>query len=134
MNLDAIREGIKTRLDTIPGLQASARFMANPTPPAAHVVPGEINYHQAMQNGHSDVTLLVQAFVATVSDVGSQMLLDRFIAEDGDYSVKTAIEADPTLGGVADDLIVLSCSGYRVYPRPQGEPLLGAEFTVRVLA
>lgn len=132
--LNELREAVKIALDTIPDLQASAQFLANPTTPSAHVFPGEIEFHKAMGNGHADWHLTVQAFVTVLFDSGAQKLLDKYIAEAGEYSVKAAIEADGTLGGVADDLIVESCSGYRVYPRPEGSPVLGAEWKVRIMA
>ena len=37
-----------------------------------------------------------------------------------------------TLGGLVNDLAVVSCTGYRQYPRPDGSAYLGAEWTVQV--
>src|SRR6266540_6294617 len=111
--LTQIRKGIAAQLNTIPGLQASARILSNPTLPVAYVVPGEINYHQTMgSTGHSDWNLLIEVQVGTVSDMAAQDTLDAFIAESGEKSIKAAIEADPTLGGLVDDLIVQGTSDY----------------------
>jgi hypothetical protein len=132
--LTQIREGVATALGTIPGLQASARILTNPTLPVAYVVPGEIQYHATMGNGHSDWNLLIEVQVGTVSDIGAQDTLDAFISESGEKSIKAAIEADPTLGGLAQDLIVQGTSDYGLFARAQGDAVLGVRFRVWVLA
>jgi len=132
--LDQIREGIKTALDAIPGVQTSAQFLSNPTPPAIHVFPPSGSFHRTMGNGHSDWNLTVQAFAAMSSDIGAQKLLDRFIADAGPYSVRAAIEADRSLGGVADDTIVQGFDNYGVRARPDGTLVLAVDFNVLVLA
>jgi hypothetical protein len=129
-----IREGVATALGTIPGLQASARILTNPTLPVAYVVPGEIQYHASMGSGHSDWNLLIEVQVGTVSDIGAQDNLDAFISESGEKSIKAAIEADPTLGGLAQDLIVQGTSDYGLFARAQGDAVLGVRFRVWVLA
>jgi hypothetical protein len=127
-----IRAGITAALTAIPDMQASPYVLANPTPPSAHVMRGEIEYDQAMQGGTHTWTMRVQAFVALTSDIGSATILDKFLAVDGIYSVKAAIEADRTLGGVIQDLHVTSATGETIYPRDQGGPVLGSEWTVEV--
>lgn len=129
-----VREGIADAIRAaVPGIQASPYTLANPTPPAAHVMRGEIVYDQAMQGGLHDMTMRVQAFVALTTDIGAQMLLDQFLSPDGDNSIKAAIEADTSLGGIVQDLHVTSASGEQTYIRDQGGPVLGSEWTVRVL-
>ena len=133
-SLGDLREGIATVLQTIPGLQASAKILTNPTLPVAYVVPGEINYHQTMQSGHTDWNLMVELQVGTVSDIAAQEKLDAFISESGEQSVKAAIEADPTLGGLAQDLIVQGVRDYGLFARAQGDAVLGARVLVFVIA
>ena len=132
--LTEIREGVATRLKTIPGLQASARILTNPTLPTAYVLPGDIDYHQTMGDGHSDWNLLIELQVGTVSDIGAQDKLDAFLSESGNQSVKAALEAAPTLGGLADDLIVQGVRDYGLFARAQGDAVLGARVLVWVLA
>lgn len=127
-----IREGIAQALRVIPGLQATPYMLANSTPPTAHVMRGEIQYDQAMAGGLHRWVMRVQAFVALTSDMGAQMLLERFLSADGDYSVKAAIEADPTLGGVIQDLHVLSANGEQFYVRDSASQVLGSEWQVEV--
>lgn len=127
-----IREALAAALRTIPGLQATPYVLASPTPPSAHVMRGEILYDQALQGGTHIWTMRVQAFVALVSDQGAQLLLDRYLSAEGAYSVKAAIEADTSLGGIIDDLHVLSATGETQYVREQGGQVLGSEWTVQV--
>ena len=131
--LSEIREGVATSLGTIPGLQASARILTNPSLPTAYVLPGETNFHQTFGDGPSDYNLIIELQVATVSDIGSQMKLDEFLSETGDASIKEAIEANPTLGGLVDDLIVQGFRDYGLFQRAQGDAVLGARVLVWVM-
>lgn len=130
----SIREGLKTRLDTIAGLQASAYMLANPTPPAAHVFPAEITYDQAMGRGQDGWMMTVQAFVGFATDIGAQKRLDKLLASSGADSVKAAIEGDRTLGGVVQHLRVTRAGGYQIFLVEGRAPVLGAEWTVEILA
>ena len=133
-SLTSIREGLAANLDTIPKLQASAYLLSNPTPPAAEVQPGAIDYDRAMGRGHDDWLFTVRVFVGFTSDIGAQRRLDGMLASAGSASVKAAIESDPTLDGACEDLLVTRCTGYRLFGREGGAALLGAEWEVQVLA
>lgn len=121
------------------GVQVSARPKSSPTPPALYVRGGPIEYDKTFGRGHDEHELTLVAFVANVSDEGSQRLLDEFMAPAGPRSVKQAAERDPDLGGLVNDLRVERCSGPVTYTfdtlttGTQRPPVLGAEWTVRVL-
>lgn len=133
--LTELRQGVADQLATIPGIQAHAKMLSSPYLPIAYVVPGEIDFHKTMQDGHSDWNLIVELHVATFSDIGGQEQLDALISESGPKSVKAALENDPTLGGLADDLVVQGIRNYGPFVRPSGaEPVLGAQVLVWVLA
>ena len=144
-SLAAIRAGLVTNLNvlktTYQDMQISAYILSNPTPPVIWVKPttGAVTeYHQAMQNrltlqdGQETWSLTVQAFVASGGDITAQMVLDELLATYGSHSVKAAIEADKTLGGATDDLIVRRCISYQEYQRADGTMALGAEWIVEV--
>jgi hypothetical protein len=131
--MKAIRTGIARNLAVIPDLQVSAYMLSNPTPPAVHVLPDTLTFDLAMRGGLHELAMMVQVFVSTTSDVGAQVLLDQYLAPTGALSLKAAIEADRTLGGAVQDTHVQMFT-YRQYPRPEGEPFLGADFTVQVYA
>lgn len=136
-----MREGIAANLQAITSLQVSAYMLGNPTPPYAEVIPGwpegrgdrgEIDYDRAFQRGLDSVAFTVRVMVGSASDIGAQKRLDGHLDPAGATSVKQATESDTTLGGVVEDLRVVRCGGYRLFPRDGGAPLLGAEWMVEV--
>ncbi|HXO86433.1 MAG TPA: hypothetical protein VN803_13015 [Gemmatimonadales bacterium] len=140
-DMAAICEALAANLSGIDGLQESGYLLANPTPPAAEVEPGPIKYDRAAGRGLDDMRFLVRVFVGLTTDIGAQKRLYRMLASTGDDSIKTALESNRTLGGLIDDLWVSNCSGLKLFVREvtagrgsaQG-PLLGAEWTVQILA
>lgn len=132
VTLAEIREGIAANLAVLTGCQVSAYMLSNPTPPTIHVYPTDVEYDLAMGRGLDKWKLTVQAFVGLSTDIGAQAKLDEFLAPSGSQSVKAAIEADRTLGGSVADATAVSCTGYRVYVREGGGPVLGAEWLVEV--
>lgn len=131
--LTSLRDGLARRLDTIPGLRASATIPDNPQPPIAVVIPGRIQYDTAFGRGSDDYTFTVTLIVGRVDARTSQANLDAYCASSGSGSVKQAVEADPTLGGVALDTRVTQMTN-------QGSISIGdityhtAEFSVSVIA
>lgn len=72
-----------------------------------------------------EVEFVVCVLVGETSDAAEERL-DELLAPDGTDSVRAALEDHPSVG-------VRKHSGYRLYPQPEGKPLLGAEWTVFVL-
>lgn len=131
--LAQIRTGLAANLASITGLAQSAYVLSNPTPPAAEIEPGAVEYDQAFGRGHDRWAMTVRVFVGLTTDIGAQKRLDTYLAPSGATSVKTALESDLTLGGTVQDLHVTGCSGYRVYPRQGQAPVLGAEWQLTVI-
>jgi hypothetical protein len=130
---EQIRNALAASLSTIPGLQATGYMMSSPTLPHAYVTPSEIDYLAAMGGVVTGQTYALVVLVGLGSDIGAQKLLDRMLEPVGEMSVKAAVEADKTLGGVIDAVIVTRASGYRLYAREGSTPALGCEWTVEVL-
>lgn len=133
-SLEDIRTGLATNLAGVTGLAESPYLLSNPTPPACEIQPGPIEYDQAFRRGLDRWTLTVRVFVGPSSDIGAQKRLDTMLAPAGTDSIKAALESDRTLGGMVDDLQVTRCEGYRVFVREGAPSVLGAEWTVVVLA
>lgn len=134
-----IREGLAANVGSISGLQASAYLLGSPTPPVAEVEPGwgterGISYDKTFQRGLDGYAFTVRVLIGAPSDVGAQKRLDRMLAPSGADSIKAAVESDLTLGGDIETLRVTECSGYRLYRRDGGAPLLGAEWRVEIWA
>lgn len=118
---------------SIDGLQITPYMLSNPTPPAAHVFPANLDPHKTFGPGETqEWTFTLQVFVAEAGgDQGAQIKLDEYLR--GPRSVQDALEADPTLGGVVGDLTVTNVSGYRNFVTQGRANVLGAEWTLLVL-
>lgn len=128
-----LRAGLRDNLKAgISDVQVSRYFLSNPTPPGIHILPPAIRYHGAMGAGLTDYTFTVQAFVALTMEIGPQILLDDLLAETGDRSILAALEADPTLGGVAEDLIVTEAMQPRILVTADNKALLTSDLMVTV--
>lgn len=137
--IEQIMDGIEARLDTIPGLRASdinpGSVNVSGNASAAIVgVPPVTNYHATFGSGRmtlDDITVTV--LVSSAHDRTGQKRLAGFANPTGTTSVKAAIEADKTLGGVVDDCVVVSF-------RPLGLEevgvigYFGGVFTLRAIA
>lgn len=158
-DLTAIREAIATALGAIAGLRTFAYIPDSVSPPCAVVGAPEVDFDRTMARGADAIRLPVRVLVARATDRTAQAALDayfetgvgevRLVDEAGVYlvddagaffspgtaaaSVKSAIEADPTLGGVAHTCRVVRAQGYGAYA-VAGVDLLGAEWTVEVVA
>jgi hypothetical protein len=87
-----------------------------------------------MRNGVEYWHLVVQAYAGAHDDVTAQQTLDAYLSSSGTSSVKTAIEADQTLGGACQGLLVTELRGYTEFSRPDGATLIGAEWDIQVTA
>ncbi|HEX6969858.1 MAG TPA: hypothetical protein VF174_13760 [Micromonosporaceae bacterium] len=132
-SVSAIRDGLKTRLKTIAGLRVSDTVPGQVNPPAAVIAPDSISFDSTMARGSDDFVFIVYLIVGTAVDRIGQDKLDGYLAGSGASSVKAAIEADESLGGVANFARV---SGVRQYGLIEyaGVQYIGAEFVVEVNA
>lgn len=129
----AIRSGLATRLGTISGLRTSATVPDDPKPPVAIVLPPTITYDTAMGRGLDQYEFSILVMVGRVSERTAQASLDAYANPSGAGSIKTAIEADRTLGGSAQTCRVTDMRN--VGPMSIAEnTYLTAEFVVTVYA
>ena len=101
-----LKTGLKTALSTINGLRAYDYQPDQVNPPFAWPILESIEYHSAMSAGLSEYVFKVSVVVGRASERVAQSKLDQYLASTS--GIASAIEADPTLGGVADSLIVQS--------------------------
>lgn len=130
--LSDIREALVANLQAVQGVQWSPWRLSNATPPCGFVWVGPISYDTVMQRGGDELTLMVTAYVALVSDIGAAKKMMSMLDPTGANSVKTAVEADRTLSGLVDDLRVTDFSGEQVYGLEGKGAVLGGDFTVQV--
>lgn len=106
MNVSGIMDGLGVRLATITGLRVFDFIPDSASPPAAMVALPEIFYDLTMARNADRATFPVHVVVGKASDRNARDRLAAYVAGTGASSVKAAIEAAPTLGGVADSLRV----------------------------
>lgn len=133
-DLRSIRDQLKIRLETIPGLRVHDTLPDSLTPPAAEVVLGQppVEYEQTFGGVGTAVTMwhfLVRLIVQRVSERTAQDTLDEYISTTGSNSVPVAIEGDKTLGGTVDTIRVLQAQNYGAYTVGDVS-YLGVEFVV----
>jgi hypothetical protein len=133
-NIAAIRAAFETSLMVLKDdvVQVSGYEIAAPTPPTIHCFPGPITYDLAGSGGLDEVMMTIQVLVPLGADFAAQDLLNGFMDALGPKSIKQAIEADSSLGGIVSDLQVLGCSGQQRFVRDNGPPLWGADWSVQV--
>jgi len=108
-------------------------MVAAPNPPTLWVMGlDEVDYHTESTGG-ARWRFIIQGFASTgVGSVEAQDIVDGWISNEGALSVKAALEDDPTLGGLVDDLIVRSSSGHLVFVIPELGGRVGSDWTVDV--
>lgn len=118
--LASVREGIAAALRvgvTVPSdLEVYPRMKASPHMPCLMVTGlDEVEFH--VTSGSADSRwrfLLLGICPGGLGDEESQLVLDQWLTDEAG-GVMRALEDDPTLGGIADDLIVRSSDGYGFY-------------------
>lgn len=108
------------------GFNVKPYATSDPATPFVQIIGPAIEPHQAFGGGAEWWEFSIEAGVANNIDQASQEKADEFI-EDG--KLQRALEADDTLGGLVDDLIVTKIEP-RFWERPRS--ITGWEFTVRV--
>jgi hypothetical protein len=133
-SLSSIRSGIATNLGNISSLTVFGFVPDSIEPPTAVVgVVDNIEYDTSMSRGADTYSIPVFLYVSRVDAQDAQDTLDAFLASSGSSSVKTQIESDVTLGGVANSARVIEADNYGVYTINNID-YLGCEFTVEVIA
>ncbi|PXY21125.1 hypothetical protein [Prauserella muralis] len=132
-SVSALRDGIGVRLKTISGLNVLSRPGGNVITPAARVMPTRILYDSTMSRGADDFLFAVLLLVSLTADIEAYDDLDAYLAGSGPTSVKAAIEADGSLGGIADFARVREVTQYG-WVEVDGVQYLGAEQIVEVTA
>jgi len=127
-----IRAGLKTRLETITGLQVYDYRPGTISPPTAIVARQSTQYDRTF-DGADDHTMAITVFVQFGSDRSAEDNLDAYLNESGASSIVAVIHADSTLGGVVDYSRVTQVVDNGLTPYGGGETqYLAATFTVEI--
>ena len=105
-----VRDNMKTALQAVSGLRVLDTLpdSANIPTNGALVVVGllDMTYDFTLNRGFDSATLSVLVIVGRMSESAAQDRLDGYLQSSGATSIKTAIEADKTLGGAVQTLRV----------------------------
>lgn len=108
MDLGAVRSAVAAAMTTA-GIRAYAYVPDKPEPPCVLVAPLACEYDLTMGRSADTVTLAAVLLASHADDKAGQSTLDAFLGGD---SLKTAVEADATLGGTADTCRVTGWASY----------------------
>lgn len=136
MDIAAIRLGLATAVGTIAGVQTQQVVPDSITPPAWSSGEVEIDFNRTFGAGGTGLHEILckgRLYVSRADATAGQINLDAYLAVTGAKSVKAAIEADLTLGGVCRTLRVERMHGYGQYTVGADE-YLGAQFDIRIWA
>jgi hypothetical protein len=126
-----ISDALKNALTVIPGLRVYDYLPDQVNPPLGYVGIQQVNYHGAFRGGNPVHTYTITIVVGRVSERASQRALDEFLAYDGDRSVRAALEADQTLQGFVQTLVVTD--GGNLAPLTMGDvTYVSIDFSVTV--
>lgn len=114
-----VATGLKNRLATISGLRAYSYQPEQLNVPIAYPVLNSIDYHRAMAGGNVTMNWSLFVIVGRYTDNRAFEALDDYLSYSGAKSVRAAIEADRTLGGVCQTLIV--ATAVNIQPVTQAE-------------
>lgn len=132
-SVTALREGIAAQLDSISGLRIKAFEPDKVAVPSAAIALVSIAWDKTMGRGMDSFEFVVRLYASRATDKGGQNRIDSYLAGSGPTSVKAAIEADRTLGGVAHTLQVTGVDNYGSY-EVGGINYYGVEFAVLIWA
>jgi hypothetical protein len=132
LDLNATMDALGVRLATIAGLRVFDFPPDALTVPAAVVAFPELDFDQTYQAGADRATFPVHILTGKVSERASRDEIGKFAARAGASSVKTTLEADPTLAGAVDSLRVRRATFSTM--TVGGAEYLAATFDVEVYA
>lgn len=105
-----IRTALAEKAGNVYGLRSFAYQPDDPRPPVAFVMLDRIEYDLNAHRGADTYFFVVTVIVGRANDRASQQNLDKYLV--GDDSVKKALEADRTLGGVVNTCRVTEARNY----------------------
>lgn len=132
MDLAAVATGLSNAADAISSLRCTPYQPDSVTPPSFAVGEVDVEFDQAMHRGLDVVMYTCRLFVSSASDRSGPATLYTYLEGSGPTSLKTALEADKTLGGACQQLRVVAVRGAGRLFTVGLDQYIGAEFTVRV--
>lgn len=131
--LAATMDALGTKIGAITGLRVYSWPNQSPAVPAVIVdYPAEITYDLTFHRGADQAIFPVYILVGSPDEETSKALLSPYVSSGDVKELKTALEADPTLGGVIQTCRVRDCRIARI--AMAANVYLGAHLEVEVTA
>lgn len=134
MRVSLVRDRIKDKLSDIDGLRAYDVWPDLPNLPAAIVSGQRAEYHHSMGTvGHTLFVfeIVILAASAQAGFARGQDALDPYLDDQGEQSIKAAVEVDPTLGGITSAVVITEWRDYGVM-EVGGQEYVGARLELEV--
>jgi hypothetical protein len=139
LNLPELRDALAARLATVEPATGQRRAQVERsiksmiTPPSLIVgYPESVERHHASMGESRWVMVIFGIGAAGAYDEAAQKQVDAWISDEGPSSVGAVLEAEVTLGGIAEDVTVFENTGYSVFTI-NGTAYLGTEWKVEIL-
>lgn len=132
--VSSLRAGLATALGAITNLRVYELVPDNPQQPSAIIRIDRVEFDSTMARGSDEFAFIITVVVGRADDRSAQMKLETYVAGSGSQSIKTVIESDPTLGGIAMACRVQTAQNIGSLERPDGTSLLAVDFVVSVFA
>jgi hypothetical protein len=132
-SLTDIRDGLKTRLETITGLRVYSSQVDNIQQfPCAVLILDRLDYVITVDGFTFEGTWRVLVLVDAAVRQDAYELMDDYLDPAGTRSIEAAVYGDSTFGGFVDGVVVRRASG--IGPVPElGATLIGATFNIDFL-
>jgi hypothetical protein len=116
-----VATALKTALATISGLRAYSYQPEQLNPPIGFPVLNTVTYHGAMGGGLVTMDWTINVVVGRYVDRVAHATLDGYLSYSGATSIRAALEADSTLGGVVQNLILSSATNVSALEQDDAE-------------
>jgi hypothetical protein len=128
-----LRAGLAAALSSMNGMRVYETLPDAPVPPCAVIQMKTVSYDSVFARGADEFQFSIQVVTGRADDRTAVARLEGFIAGSGAGSIKTALEADPTLGGRCQTLRVVQAGNITTITN-DSQSMLIVEFTVELYA
>lgn len=135
MGLQAIGDGLKAALEAVDGLERVYTWMPDSVAPPCVVVgfPERVEYQGTFGAvGMTTWLFPITLYASRADALNGQRILAAWLDASGPASVRAALEADPTLGGACDTVLIQPAADFGAYD-VAGTPYLGMRERVQVV-
>lgn len=102
MTIAAVRNAMKTAIETVSGLRAFDYIQDSIEAPCAHVVPLDFDPRMVLGESKAEYQFQIRIYAARAAAQQNQILLDGYREVSGPTSVTAAVQGNSTLNAVVD--------------------------------